>query len=78
MSESDPIAPIRAIHTTLTPSGSAGGWREAYRQDVGVLLAEVDRLRARLTAANDGASILLTQMDSLIADVRKFGVKENA
>lgn len=54
MSAPDPIATIRTLHATLTPSGPGGGWQEAYRQDVVVLLAEIARLLAevrRLTPA---------------------------
>ena len=42
------LTAIRAIHGRIKPSGPGGGWQEAYRQDVGLLLAERDRLAAVL------------------------------
>ena len=42
------LAEIREVHArSLPPDGaSIGGWRAAYAQDVGALLAEVERLSA--------------------------------
>jgi len=38
---------IRAIHARIKPAAVPGkGWEEAYRQDVGALLAELDDLAA--------------------------------
>jgi len=42
------LAEIREVHArSLPPAGaSIGGWRAAYAQDVGALLAELERLSA--------------------------------
>ena len=50
-----------------------GGERE--RDCPAAMREEIAQLCARLTAANKSVSLVLTQMDSLIADVRKFGAK---
>jgi len=42
---------IRAIHARIVPAMISGkGWEEAYRQDVGALLAALDAARADLAA----------------------------
>jgi len=42
---------IRAIHARIVPAMIAGkGWEEAYRQDVGALLAALDEQAADLAA----------------------------
>jgi hypothetical protein len=42
---------IRAIHARIVPAMIAGkGWEEAYRQDVGALLAALDEQAAELAA----------------------------
>lgn len=58
MSEFDDLLYIRGVHAKLTPSGPGGGWREAYRQDVGFLLAKLDHVLAETEDARRlGASI---------------------
>ena len=51
---------IRAIHARIKPAAVPGkGWEEAYRQDVGALLAELDDL-AGLRIEHEAHAALLS------------------
>lgn len=63
------IAAIEAVHARIPAAGYLpGGWMEAYRQDVGALLARVDELEADLAALRheheaQAALLLVTRHD---------------
>ena len=55
---SDPLSPTRLADIRDVHARSGGqGWEEAYRIDVGLLLAEVERLSLQVEAAEARAAL---------------------